>query len=103
MGRDQLRAAAGLSDHFMCSTHRFLVDDESFSAMLEGALTHAFNHEDKPMLEKQQQRMGTHDLWALEPVLLGIDNAAVQARRMLDKLIAKELSQSDKSVAQEIS
>jgi vanillate O-demethylase monooxygenase subunit len=42
------------------------------------------------MLEKQQQRMGTDDLWALKPVLLGVDTAAVQARRMLDRLIEKE-------------
>lgn len=91
------------SHYFMCSIRRLLVDDVAFSAMLKGALTHAFNHEDKPMLEKQQQRMGTDDLWALKPVLLGIDNAAVQARRMLDKLIAKELCRSGKSVAQETS
>jgi vanillate O-demethylase monooxygenase subunit len=74
----------------MCSTRRFLVDDEAFSAMLRATLTQAFENEDKPMLEKQQQRMGTDDLWALTPVLLGIDTAAVQARRMLDRLIANE-------------
>jgi vanillate O-demethylase monooxygenase subunit len=82
--------SATSSHYFMCSTRRFLVDDEGFSIMLKGALAQAFNHEDKPMLEKQQQRMGTDDLWSLKPVLLGIDNAAVQARRMLDRLIAKE-------------
>jgi vanillate O-demethylase monooxygenase subunit len=78
------------SHYFMCSTRRFLLDDEGFSAMLRATLTQAFEHEDKPMLEKQQQRMGTDDLWSLKPVLLGVDTAAVQARRMLDRLIAKE-------------
>jgi phenylpropionate dioxygenase-like ring-hydroxylating dioxygenase large terminal subunit len=82
--------SATRSHYFMCSTRRFLVDDEGFSAMLRATLTQAFEHEDKPMLEKQQQRMGTDDLWALKPVLLGVDTAAVQARRMLDRLIAKE-------------
>jgi phenylpropionate dioxygenase-like ring-hydroxylating dioxygenase large terminal subunit len=83
--------SATSSHYFMCNTRRFLVNDAPFSAQLRSALTHAFEHEDKPMLEKQQQRMGTDDLWSLKPVLLGIDNAAVQARRMLDKLIAREL------------
>ena len=82
--------SATSSHYFMCSTRRFRVDDEGFSAMLRGALTHAFEQEDKPMLEKQQQRMGTDDLWSLKPVLLGLDSAAVQARRILDNLIAKE-------------
>jgi phenylpropionate dioxygenase-like ring-hydroxylating dioxygenase large terminal subunit len=86
------------SHYFMCSTRRFLQDDERYSAMLAAALTHAFSHEDKPMLEKQQARMGTDDLWSLNPVMLGIDNAAVQARRMLDKLISQELSRSEQSV-----
>ena len=82
--------SATRSHYFMCSTRRFLVDDEDFSAMLRATLTQAFENEDKPMLEKQQQRMGTDDLWALKPVLLGIDSAAVQARRLLDRLIANE-------------
>lgn len=88
------------SHYFMCSTRRFLVDDESFSTMLRGALTHAFEHEDKPMLEKQQQRMGTDDLWSLKPVILGVDNAAVQARRMLDRMIARQLNNGEESVAE---
>jgi phenylpropionate dioxygenase-like ring-hydroxylating dioxygenase large terminal subunit len=93
--------SATSSHYFMCSTRRFLVDDDHFSAMLKGALSQAFNHEDKPMLEKQQARMGTDDLWSLKPVMLGIDNAAVQARRMLDKLIAQELQGREESVAKE--
>jgi phenylpropionate dioxygenase-like ring-hydroxylating dioxygenase large terminal subunit len=88
------------SHYFMCSTRRFLVDDEAFSGMLRAALTHAFEHEDKPMLEKQQHRMGTDDLWSLKPVLLGVDNAAVQARRMLDRLIEQERN-SGKTVERE--
>ena len=76
--------------YFACSTRRFLVDDADFSAFLKNALTHAFLHEDKPMLEKQQARMGTPDLWSLSPVLLKVDAAAVRARRKLEALIAAE-------------
>jgi vanillate O-demethylase monooxygenase subunit len=76
--------------YFACSTRRFLIDDADFSAFLKNALTHAFLHEDKPMLEKQQARMGTPDLWSLGPVLLKVDAAAVRARRKLEALIAAE-------------
>jgi len=76
--------------YFACSTRRFLVDDEGFSAMLRGALERAFLHEDKPMLERQQQAMGTDDLWALGPILLPIDAGAVRVRRKLDALIVAE-------------
>jgi vanillate O-demethylase monooxygenase subunit len=76
--------------YFACSTRRFLIDDQDFSAFLKGALTHAFMDEDKPMLEKLQARMGTPDLWSLNPILLKVDTAAVRARRKLDALIAAE-------------
>jgi vanillate O-demethylase monooxygenase subunit len=76
--------------YFACSTRRFLIDDPGFSAFLKSTLEHAFVHEDQPMLEKQQARMGTPDLWALDPILLKVDAAAVRARRKLDALIAAE-------------
>jgi vanillate O-demethylase monooxygenase subunit len=76
--------------YFMCSTRRFLVDDAAFGAYLAGALQYAFAEEDKPMLEKQQARMGTPDLWELGPILLPVDAAAVRVRRKLESLIAAE-------------
>ena len=80
------------SHYFVCSTRRFLTHDPDFSAKLLVALKQAFEGEDKPMLEKQQQRMGTDDLWSLRPLLLSIDAAAVRVRRRLDQLIAVEQS-----------
>lgn len=80
----------GTTHYFVCTTRRFLVEDEGFSAYLRSALEYAFRHEDKPMLERQQARMGTTDLWALDPVLLPIDAAAVRVRRKLDTMIAAE-------------
>ena len=76
--------------YFFCSTRRFLLDDAGFSAMLRGALNQAFLGEDKPMLERQQARMGTDDLWSLNPILLPVDAGAVRARRRLDRLIRAE-------------
>jgi phenylpropionate dioxygenase-like ring-hydroxylating dioxygenase large terminal subunit len=78
------------SHYFFCATRRFLVDDVEFGESLRKALMHAFSNEDKPILEAQQIRMGTDDIWRLEPVLLSIDGPAVRVRRRLQKLIDAE-------------
>lgn len=76
--------------YFVGATRRDQVDNEAFSAHLRPALEAAFMGEDKPMLEAQQARIGTADFWSLDPVMMKIDAAAVQARRRLDVLIAAE-------------
>jgi phenylpropionate dioxygenase-like ring-hydroxylating dioxygenase large terminal subunit len=81
---------ARTTHYFACATRRDHVDDADFTSILKPILEHAFLGEDKPMLEKQQARMGDADLWSLNPVLLRVDSAAVQIRRQLDKLIAAE-------------
>lgn len=81
---------ATTTHYFYCSTRRFRVDDEGFSQFLRGAFDQAFTQEDKPMLEKQQARIGTADFWSLEPVLLKIDAASTRARRLLAQKIAEE-------------
>lgn len=78
------------SHYFYCNTREFQRDDAAFNEWLKVALANAFNGEDKPMIEAQQARMGTPDLWALDPVLLIPDAAAVRARRRLDALIQAE-------------
>lgn len=84
------------SHYFVCSTRAFLTDDTAVSQHLKEAFSTAFLQEDKPMLEQQQSRMGTYDLWSLDPILLPIDAGAVRARRKLDKMIADEqLAQCD--------
>lgn len=57
---------------------------------LRSILAFAFDHEDKPMIEAVQARMGATDFWDLHPVLLANDVGAIRARRRLDALIAKE-------------
>lgn len=82
--------SARSTHYFYCSTRPFLVNDAAFSKILRQTLEQAFSQEDKPMLEKQQARMGTADFWALAPVLLPVDVAAVRARRKLAQLIEAE-------------
>jgi vanillate O-demethylase monooxygenase subunit len=76
--------------YFVLSTRDFRADDAEFNAGLSAFVNNIFATEDKPMLEAQQARMGTPDLWATDPVLLPIDTSAVQVRRILERLIAAE-------------
>lgn len=83
------------SHYFVCSTRRFALDDAQVTEQLRNALLRAFVTEDKPMIEKQQARMSTPDLWSLDPMLLKIDAGAVRARRKLDAMIAAEQEHND--------
>ena len=76
--------------YFYCSVRGFLTDDDEFGAYIRAALRHAFENEDKPMIEAQQRRIGERDFWNLKPLLLKTDAAAVLARRKLELLIAQE-------------
>lgn len=76
--------------YFVCGTRRDRVDDADYSARLRLMLQQAFEHEDKPMLEDQQRRIGGANFESLRPALLPIDAGAVLARRQLDRLIAAE-------------
>ncbi len=78
------------SHYFVCATRPFMQDDVALTEYIREATYHAFIHEDKPMVEKQQARMGTPDLWALNPILLKRDEGGVRVRRKLEKMIAAE-------------
>lgn len=87
---DDIALGASLTHYFYCNVRRFLLEDRSFDEGFRALVDRAFGQEDKPMLEAQQSRMGTDDLWSLKPLLLSIDNAAVLARRRLQALIQAE-------------
>ncbi len=81
---------ATTTHYFYCATRRFRIDDQPFTDFLKVALAQAFVEEDKPMLERQQARIGQADFWDLQPVLLKIDGASTRARRVLQEKIAAE-------------
>lgn len=75
------------------STHYFACSrrpDQVPADVMRKLLEKAFLGEDKPMLEAQQRRLGDHEFWSMNPILLKIDAAAVKVRRRLDELIAAE-------------
>jgi vanillate O-demethylase monooxygenase subunit len=80
------------------STHYFWamirdrrIEDAELSREVQQIVSSAFAGEDEPMIEAQQQQIGDEsDLMALNPVLLQPDAAAVNARRILARLIDEE-------------
>src|SRR5690606_40527538 len=52
-------------------------DDAKFRKMRR----HAFEAQDKPIIDAQQQAIGDADFWDLEPVLLTVDAGPVRMRR----------------------
>jgi phenylpropionate dioxygenase-like ring-hydroxylating dioxygenase large terminal subunit len=63
---------------------------EQLATQNVAALREPFEHEDKPVIEAVGRRMGGKDLFALKPVMLPGDAAAVRARRLLQSMIEKE-------------
>jgi vanillate O-demethylase monooxygenase subunit len=55
-------------------------------------LRQPFEQEDKPIIEAAARAMDGAEFWSLKPVLLRGDEAAVRARRILEKRIAAEQS-----------
>ena len=85
--------------YFYCNSRNYLVDDAKFNQLFATGLRAAFEHEDKPMIEAQQRRVGAVDLLEQHPVLLGIDAASVRVRRILSQMIKAESSAAAASPA----
>lgn len=79
------------------STHYFWgvsrdrgIDNAELDAMLVAGFDQAFQSEDEPMIQAVQSRMRDRPLFAMNPALLPMDEAAVRARRSLARRIAEE-------------
>jgi phenylpropionate dioxygenase-like ring-hydroxylating dioxygenase large terminal subunit len=76
--------------YFYCNSRNYMMDDAEFNKLFATGLRAAFEHEDKPMIEAQQQRVGNVDLLEQHPALLAIDSASVKVRRILSQMIKAE-------------
>jgi vanillate O-demethylase monooxygenase subunit len=76
--------------YFYCNSRNYLVDDAEYNARMAVGLRYAFECEDKPMIEAQQQRIGEIDLFEQHPALLAVDVASTKARRMFERLLASD-------------
>lgn len=70
--------------------------DGGYYEMHKTGLHEAFVTEDKPAIGAQQEEMGTHDLFALNPILLTSDAGNIRVRRKLKAMIEVEQASSDK-------
>jgi len=85
--------------YFYCNSRNYLMHDANFNQLFATGLRAAFEHEDKPMIEAQQRRVGAVDLLEQHPALLGIDAASVRVRRILSQMIKTESSTAAASPA----
>lgn len=81
---------ATTSHYFFAFARDFDTANAEFTAMLKTIGTGAFVNEDKPILEAQQERIGDKSLFALNPLVLPSDKAAVLARRKLQRLMQSQ-------------
>jgi len=77
--------------YFYCHVRNFKVGDPATDESIRTWQREAFHGEDAPMIEAQQESMGSQtDLLALKPVLLASDAGAIRIRRVLAAKIAEE-------------
>jgi vanillate O-demethylase monooxygenase subunit len=90
--------SAARTHYFYCNSRNYRMDDADFNRMFATGLRAAFEHEDKPMIEAQQRRVGVVDLLDQHPALLGIDAASVRVRRILSQMMIAEAATTAVSV-----
>tara|TARA_R110000868_G_scaffold214852_1_gene464963 strand:+ start:11972 stop:13018 length:1047 start_codon:yes stop_codon:yes gene_type:complete len=84
---------ATTSHYFFAIGHNRDIGDTEKTRVITEYAIRAFADEDEPMVEACQELMGgVLDLFALQPVLLETDVAAVRARRLLDEMILAEVN-----------
>lgn len=76
--------------YFFGSARNYKQDDPEYNEMHKMGLKAAFEEEDKPVIDLQQEEIETTDLFSLNPVLLSSDAGNVRVRRRLQQMIANE-------------
>jgi vanillate O-demethylase monooxygenase subunit len=76
--------------YFWASGRSTATDNEEVSAMIRQGVEAAFRYEDEPMVAAVQARMAILDMSKMKPVLFKTDAGAVQAQRLLTRLIEAE-------------
>lgn len=84
----------GTTHYFFCTRRNHIEDDAGYNAMKIQAMHEAFETEDGPLIAAAEREMGGEDFFALGPMLLSNDLAAVKVRRRLRDLVAREDSGS---------
>jgi phenylpropionate dioxygenase-like ring-hydroxylating dioxygenase large terminal subunit len=89
--------------YFWVAAHASVANNDALTEMLRAGLDEAFRNEDEPIIRAVQARMRDRPLFDLAPALLPMDEAAIRARRILEKKITGEQARLDvKSGATEV-
>jgi phenylpropionate dioxygenase-like ring-hydroxylating dioxygenase large terminal subunit len=80
--------------YFFASTRNFLMNDSALNSAIGETRYSIFLAEDSPMIAAQQASIGDTPLQELKPLLFRCDNAGARARRVLERQIQKELSET---------
>lgn len=79
------------STHYIWAVARdFAIGDQGFNAAMKGALEHAFEQEDMPIIRDAHRLMAGREFWSLKPLVMTGDSGGVRARRVLERLIVAE-------------
>ena len=73
------------------TSRNFALDDVGLTEKTYTSFSHAFNEQDKPMIQAQQEMMGDADFWDLKPALFSSDAPSVRVRRALKAKIDETL------------
>lgn len=76
--------------YFYLNSRNYLADSQEFNEQHAKRLRHAFECEDKPMIEAQQRNLGDRDLFDERPALMKTDEASTRARRMYARFLERE-------------
>lgn len=80
----------GITHYFACQARNRKIEDPAEDELMRSWVVKAFTEEDAPMLRACQSLMGTNDLLSLKPAILKTDAAAIQARRIVSRLLTEE-------------
>ena len=83
-----------ISTHYFWAVGRNMrQDDPELSESVRNGVQTTFVMEDEPMIAAIQETMGERELNEMGPLLLNIDNAAVRARRIVERRLENEARQ----------
>jgi vanillate O-demethylase monooxygenase subunit len=80
----------GSTHYFFCTRRNHIEHDGEYNAFKIKAMHDAFWEEDGPLIAAAESEMGGEDFFALNPMLLSNDLAAVKVRRRLRDLVGQE-------------
>jgi phenylpropionate dioxygenase-like ring-hydroxylating dioxygenase large terminal subunit len=88
------------SHYFYSNSRNYGVNSPETDTRVRKILERVFGNEDRPMIEAQQQMIGSAELMDLGPILLPTDKASILVRRRIAELIAAERQASRPSAGE---